>query len=143
MFLHSLILLFSSLVYQVLSISLLDDVADFWLPLDAPPACIAAFNTPITCVGVVQLLNSQTDYVGWTQNELIALCSINCRNSLANLKATVQSACGNYKPAFNGHGITPAQLIDCKSRSQSAIFGPFDIRLGICGAKPAYISYAT
>ena len=66
----------------------------------------------MTCDKSVQLLSTQTDWVGWNQTNLTALCTSDCYSSLQNLATTAESACGDYIAPFNGHGLSATEMVD-------------------------------
>lgn len=82
-----------------------------FFPSNAPSACLAAFNASLDCDLSVQLLNTQTEWVGWNQSNLTALCTSECYNALFNLDSTAASACGSYSPAFNGATLNASQIL--------------------------------
>jgi len=94
------------------SITLFAGTQGNFFPTTAPSACLAAFNTSLSCDVTVQLLNTQQEWVGWNQTNLTALCTSNCYNSLVSLESTVSSACGSYAIPFNGATISAGQILD-------------------------------
>lgn len=73
-------------------------------PTDTPQECLAAFNTSLSCDSTVQLLNKQTDWVGWNATNLNALCVSDCRTSLVSLQNAVDTGCASWAGGALGSG---------------------------------------
>lgn len=106
-----LLFVFSLFAQIVLAATTLFNTNQIALFPDSSQTCLDAFNTPLECDDLVQMLSYDLVKLALTYEKLRALCTTACDESLAALEVAVVEACEDYAFPFNGGSMSAVDVL--------------------------------